>query len=248
MPLPPLGVNLWQFHKTCDALAAASAAAASGYATVETVGAIQDPAALRQRLDAIGIDCAARHIVLAELGDLDGLTRSTQAIGAAHLVSSGLQVWDERKVGDYRHAGQVLDRAGRILRERGLRLHYHHHEFEFLPVSAMTGIELLLEHRDPEAWDLCVDVGWAKVSGCDPLDFLRRHRGCVSYVHLRDYTQAGTSCALGQGTMDLAGIIAEIAANPRMRMAMVEQEPSSDPAADAASSLAYLRTLGEWRR
>ena len=66
MPLPALGLNLWQFHPTRDQPQAMAAAAACGYRAVETFGPLADAQALRVHLDGLGLVCAARHLVLAE--------------------------------------------------------------------------------------------------------------------------------------------------------------------------------------
>ncbi len=242
MAPPRLGINLWQFHRSSDMIAAAGIAGACGYAAVETVSEIPDPRALRSVLDAHRMECAARHVVLKDLAQLEELAASTLILKARHLVSSGLQVWDQRSAGDYRSACQALNRAGLLLRRQGIQLHYHHHDFEFAEVGGTTGLALLMEQRDPAAWDLCIDVGWVQQARHDPRAFLHQHRDSVSYVHLRDFTGADASCPLGQGVIDLPGIIQEVELNPRITRVMVEQEPSSDTAGDARASLEHVRS------
>ena len=247
MPLPPLGLNLWQFHPTLDQAQAMAAAAACGYRAVETFGPVADARALRVHLDGLGLACAARHLVLAELDALQREADIAHALGASDLCSSGLHDWHRRTAADYRDAARRLNQAGARLRALGLHLHYHNHDFEFLPVDgARTGMDLLLEHGDPAAWDFCIDVGWVQEGGTDPVAFLRRHRARIGFIHLRDFTPAHVSAALGAGAMDLAAIVAELQTMPGVRWAMVEQERGADPARDARASRDLLRQRFAW--
>jgi sugar phosphate isomerase/epimerase len=242
-----LGINLWQFTRRHAGVSAMPWAgiAGLGYRAIETVGPIADARALRIALERHGLRCAARHIGLPDLDDLPALEASLAALGAGHVCNSGLRDWHRRTAEDYREAATTLHRCGQILADRGIRLHYHHHEFEFAPLAdGICGMDILLDGCDPGRWDLCFDVGWAHLAGVDPLAFLRRHRGRIGYIHLRDQADDGRSVALGAGVLDLAGVVAEIRCHPRIRWAMVEQEPGDDPLADAASSMRTIRDLG----
>lgn len=247
MTLPPLGLNLWQFHPACDQAQAMAHAAACGYRSVETFGAVADPQALRAHLDGLGLACAARHLVLADLDALQREADIARTLGASDICSSGLYDWHRRSADDYRDAAQRLNQAGATLRARGIHLHYHNHAFEFLPVDGLrTGIDLLLERGDPAAWDFCIDVGWVQQGGADPVAFLRQHRERISFIHLRDFTAAKVSASIGAGAMDLDAIVAELATMPLVRWAMVEQETGTDPAHDARSSREVLRQRFAW--
>ena len=51
------------------------------------------------------------------------------------------------------------------------------------------------------------DLNWLLRAGVDPVEFVRRHRGRISFVHLRDQNADGRwSEALGEGSMDYAAI------------------------------------------
>jgi sugar phosphate isomerase/epimerase len=158
------------------------------------------------------------------------------------VVSSGLVRWEERRAEDYQAAAEALNVAGRRLRQQGLFLHYHNHDFEFQPVADdRTGFNLLLDGLDTEAVTLCVDTGWVWLAGTDPAEFLRQHSERVGMVHLRDW-QEGRSVPLGGGEMDLGPIIAELPHLPPLRWVVVEQDPDSQyPAEDMRRSRAHLR-------
>jgi sugar phosphate isomerase/epimerase len=245
--LPPLGINLWQFHRTHDQPQGMSAAAASGYRAVETFGPVADAKALRVHLDHLGLVCAARHLTLAELDALEREAEIVHALGANDICSSGLYSWNQRSAQDYIDSARRLNQAGAALRAHGIHLHYHNHEFEFLAMDgARTGMDLLLEHGDPAAWDFCIDVGWVQQGGVDPVAFLREHRERIRFIHLRDFSAANVSTTIGAGAMDLPAIVEELRTMPRLRWAMVEQEPGVDPSGDARSSRQFLQSRFSW--
>lgn len=78
--------------------------------------------------------------------------------------------------------------ARRYLREHGVRLYYHNHDFEFDRVDGvLTGMDLLCVGLDPDAIELCVDAGWVWWAGVDPAESLRSQRERIGLVHLRDF-------------------------------------------------------------
>ena len=211
----------------------------SGYGAVE--GFDGQPAG-REALDEQGLGFVGPHLVLSALASPDAIITDTLRAGGRDVVSSGLLEWDKRGADEYRAAAEALNTAGKLLREHGLFLHYHNHDFEFEVVSeGKTGCDLLLEGLAPEAVTLCVDTGWVWRAGIEPVEFLRQQRDKIGMVHLRDW-RAGRSVALGQGEMDLAPIVQELAHLPNLRWTVVEQDPDSeDPARDMRDSRAFLR-------
>ena len=213
--------------------------AASGYAAVE--GFNGQPAG-RGLLDRHGLGLVGPHLVLAALAAPDAVIADTLRAGGGDVVSSGLLEWEKRSAEDYRAAAEALNVAGRRLRERGLFLHYHNHDFEFEVVSeGRTGYDLLLDGLDPASVTLCVDTGWVWKAWQDPVELLRRCGDRVGMVHLRDW-RAGRAVALGSGEMALGPVIEELPRLPNLRHIVVEQDPDSeDPMADMRASRAFLR-------
>ena len=213
--------------------------AAAGYASVE--GFSGEPAG-RDLLDRHGLGFIGPHLVLAALGSPDAVIAGTLHAGGSDVVSSGLLEWEQRGVNNYRAAAEALNTAGRRLREQGLFLHYHNHDFEFDIVSeGRTGYDLLLDGLAPASVMLCVDTGWVWKAGHDPVELLRRCRDQVGMVHLRDW-RGGRAAPLGGGEMDLGPIIEELPRLLNLRHVVVEQDPDSeDPMADMRASRAFLR-------
>ena len=141
-----------------------------------------------------------------------------------------------------------LTAAGRVLRESGRVLCYHHHQIEFQRLGAGTVFDRILAGTDPVALQVELDTYWLQSGGQCPAAWCQRLRGRLPLIHLADYQVCadGTSriAPLGDGVLDLPGIIAA-ATTAGCRWFIVEHWQAPDPLTSAARSLAYLTTLSE---
>ncbi|MEA2612522.1 MAG: inosose dehydratase, partial [Chloroflexota bacterium] len=116
---------------------------------------------------------------------------------------------------------------------------------------------------------LCLDTGHVYLAGTDPVEIARAARGRVLHVHLKDVDPAraervrsgevpfreavidGLFVPLGQGGVDIGGVIAALEADGYRGWYVLEQDVSlkseppvgEGPKADAVDSVAYLRGL-----
>lgn len=155
-----------------------------------------------------------------------------------------------------------LNAAGRIAREYGLKLTYHHHGGTV--IERPKEIDRLMELTDPESVWLLFDTGHALYGGADPLTVLRKHYDRIAYVHLKDVRddrlhklkeagadfitciREGVFTVPGDGCIDFGPIIAELASRGYDGWAMLEgeQDPAEHPPREyAARALAYLHSL-----
>lgn len=106
-------------------------------------------------------------------------------------------------------------------------------------------MDLLLAGCDPSRVGLCFDAGWAVRAGLDLLVFARTRAEWIGTLHLRDFRGAA-SVPLGAGDLDLRGTVPELLALPRLRAALVEQDPGGEtPEAEMAQSRRFLCDLLE---
>ena len=115
-----------------------------------------------------------------------------------------------------------------------------------------TGWDILASRTDPALVFFEVDTGWVSAAGLDPAPFLRRHRGRVRWLHVKDVrptTQANFALAMdptevGSGRIDWKRVLPAAAA-AGVRHFYVEQEPPfTIPRIDAAAkSYGFLRAL-----
>lgn len=128
-----------------------------------------------------------------------------------------------------------------------------------------TGDEMdqLIGMTDPENLRLAPDTGYLAYAGADPLEFVRKYFERIAYVTLKDldvdlheqhiwakgsleeYWDAGGFLELGQGDVDVEGVVALL----RERgydgwLAVGHDQPGRDPSASVQISRDYLVGLG----
>jgi inosose dehydratase len=155
-----------------------------------------------------------------------------------------------------------LNAAGRIAREYGLKLTYHHHGGTV--VERPEEIDKLMELTDSEFVFLLFDSGHALYGGANPLDVLRKYYDRIAYIHLKDVRREelekaradhsdfvtcirnGVFTVPGDGCIDFRPIIGELVERDYRGWALLEgeQDPAKHPAREYASrAIQYLQSL-----
>ena len=77
-----------------------------------------------------------------------------------------------------------LNKLGRVARERGFKLCFHHHMGTVVQSSEET--DRMMANTDPDYVFLCYDTGHFTFAGEDPLAMLKKYVDRVGHVHLKD--------------------------------------------------------------
>lgn len=179
---------------------------------------------------------------------------------AAGRVHHGPSLTDDQ----WDAAAEGVERIARAVRdETGLRTVFHHHCAAF--VETPQEIEALLQRTDPTLLGLCLDSGHALYGGGSPLELLTRYRPRIWHVHFKDceprvarrareeqwdYQTAlrhGVFCELGQGAVDFAALLRELARSGYDGWIVVEQDvlpAMGAPLESAKRNRRYLREIG----
>jgi sugar phosphate isomerase/epimerase len=224
--------------------------AAAGYAGVETVGTQGvAPEVLRAALADAGLVVASAHVPLADLrADPEAVAATHLTLGTPMLVVPWLAPEDRpTDLPGWTALGSELDALGERLGAAGLRLAYHHHDFELVRHGGHDGLTALLDAAAPERLSVELDAGWLAAVGEDPVARLAAWGPRVARLHLKDldlrFTPPWTD--VGDGTLDVAAVLAA-AAHHGVAWALVEHDAPADPLATAQRSAAAAgRILAE---
>lgn len=148
--------------------------------------------------------------------------------------------------------------------EFGLTVSIHPHAAGF--VDFEPEIERLLLEIPSDVLKICLDTGHSHYAGFDPIPFMARHIGRISYMHFKDinptvhadvvarrtgFYQAcgqGIFCNLGEGLTDFKTVRQLLLDNQFTGWCTVEQDcdPEGDtsPLKDATANRNYLRSIG----
>ncbi len=98
-------------------------------------------------------------------------------------------------------------------RDQGLRMVYHNHDWDHVPLDGLTPLELIAQRFAPGEVDFEIDLGWAAVAGVDPLALVESLGPRVLALHLKDVDRrcAPPGCprfvAPGEGDLDYPALM-----------------------------------------
>jgi len=262
--------------------------AAAGYTGVE-LGPIgfmpEDPAILSDALAENALELIG-GVVFRPFHDpahwddvLDGAVRTCKALaahGARHLVlidsisprrapTAGRA--DAAEQMDPAEWAALRDRIAHVARmgaqDYGLTVGIHAHAAGFIDFE--PELERLLDEVDESILKICFDTGHHSYAGFDPVAFMRRHIGRISYMHLKDIDPVvkadaiaggvgfydacgqGIFCNLGRGDVDFPAVLKILRDGGFKGWCTVEQDCDPtlgvDPLSDARANRAYLRSI-----
>lgn len=263
--------------------------AAAGYRGIELgpVGYMpEDPAILGEALAGHGLDLIG-GVVFRAFHDpgqwddvMDGAVRTCKALaahGARHLVlidsisprrapTAGRAAEAERM--DKAEWQGFRDRIATVAKlgaeEFGLTVGIHAHAAGFMDFE--PELERLLGEVDESLLKICFDTGHHSYAGFDPVAFMKRHMGRISYLHFKDIDPAvkaraiaertgfyeacgqGIFCNLGQGDVNFPAVRQVLLDAGFEGWCTVEQDCDPtldvDPLGDARANRDYLESIG----
>jgi sugar phosphate isomerase/epimerase len=163
-----------------------------GYKEVEFAGYFNhSPQEVRAVLDRHGLTAPSTHLPWTSFGDQwPQIVENSKIIGHKYIVNP----WIENAVRDqpdgWKHAADILNKAGEVSKKAGIQLGYHTHwiEFRALPDGKLP-YDILLAELDPSLVKMEMDICWVYVSGHDPLTYLKKYPGRFPLVHVKDMTK-----------------------------------------------------------
>jgi inosose dehydratase len=210
-------------------------------------------------------------VVLHEPGAVEAVDRALDAFGEGQPVlvlaaATGQEGYDTRPGLDAEGWATLLsnlDRAAARAAERGYAATLHPH------VGTMVeGPEEVRRVLDGSGIPLCLDTGHLLIGGTDPAELARAAAARIGHVHLKDVTAAvahkvaaheisytegvsgGLYRPLGQGDVDVAGVVSALEAAGYQGWYVLEQDTILDrpprdegPVRAVRESLSYLHDL-----
>jgi inosose dehydratase len=178
---------------------------------------------------------------------LDGSPERDAVSGRVHAMADAPR-WNAAA---FDHLASLLDEVA-VAAPDGVRVAFHPHTATW--VEAPEEVDALAERLASTDAGLCLDVGHYLVGGGDPVEAIRRHRGLITHVHAKD-VDAGVLARLragnvdgfagavreriftelGNGALDVAGVVAALDEIAFEGWIMVEQDSSWLAPSEAAA-------------
>ena len=155
--------------------------------------------------------------------DTEAAVAECKAFKTDTVVITGMYRFDYSRKENILQLADRLNKVGGSLRESGIRLLYHNHNAEYLPIEpGFSAYRLLLQETDPAFVNFEFDSYWCADAGCDPLAQMKELGDRMKLWHVTDrgcrkpgFTPIYKmdSMELGTGTMNLSGLMAQAKIN-----------------------------------
>ncbi len=257
-----IGIQLYTLRNEIQADVAATikAVADAGYHQVECYG-FPDAKPMMDAARENGLKINSSHFAWDSVINPDdkGVPEFSEILdkakdaGLTHLVIPYLADRNRKNLDDYRQVAERSNRAAEQANKVGIQLAYHNHAFEFKPdEGGKNGYDVLMEEFSADM-KFEVDVFWVAVGGHDPVELIRKLKGRVSQLHLKDLNKATKTPnygnipkeafeELGDGTIAMEPII-DVAKEADVKLCHVEQDHSPHPIKSIQQSMQYLSSL-----
>lgn len=160
-----------------------------GYDGVEFAGFYDYKAEdVKRMLDENGLVAVSSHVAVGLIeADMFGTIAFHQTIGCKYIAIPYLDDTHRPGTPGFADMIRLIYRFGQLCQEAGIQLLYHNHDFEFVQLSGMYGLDFLYAAVPPSVLKTELDVCWVKYAGEDPAAYIRKYAGRAPVVHLKDY-------------------------------------------------------------
>ncbi|MCR5230077.1 MAG: sugar phosphate isomerase/epimerase [Solobacterium sp.] len=166
-----------------------------------------------------GLTVISLHADLGSLeNDMNAVIEEARIFGTDRIVITGMYRFDYSDEANVRELASRLNKAGKILRDSGLRLLYHNHNVELLKVNRTDcAYDILIRETDPEYVNFEFDSYWFTDGGANAQVWMKKLGTRMKLWHINDRGSRvngasmtpilkADSMELGTGNMDLAGL------------------------------------------
>lgn len=208
---------------------------------------------LHRQLDRLGLKAIGCHFIPNPDIHLETVLRDLQILEAGSLVCAAALFKNRAEVDDF---NRLFNRYGEESKKKGIQLYYHNHFQEFQIFGDKSVYELMIEQLDPELVKFEFDTYWAVRAGQDPIYWMKKLATRCDLVHQKDLPEGVSPVNLferlgydaeisfasfaslndiikfteiGEGTLNIPGIIQAARTYNQARYIIVEQDMSSRP-------------------
>lgn len=239
----PIGIQLYTVREALneDFVDTVTKIAEMGYAGVETAGFPGTTAADAKKLfDDLGLQVLAAHTSFPRTDDKNKLFDEMGALGTKRMINAALPPDKYATIDGIKEICEMLNQANADVKAHGMSFGVHNHWWEFELVQGKYPYHIWLDELDNDIF-FEVDTYWAQTAGLDAAGVVLEMGNRAPLLHIKDgpATQAGDMVAVGQGIMDVPGVIAAGVDNTEWLVVELDR-CTTDMLTAVSESYAYL--------
>jgi sugar phosphate isomerase/epimerase len=262
----PLGIQLWTVKSEAqkDLEGTMKQLYALGFREIEFAGYYGRSAAdIGKLMKGIGFTLVSTHAGADDIAAKgEQIIADAKTLGLKYIICSSpmsdaakaklewANKMDALDPGDWKMNAELFNKFGKQVKDAGLTFGYHNHHVEFKKFGDQTAFDTLFANTDPELVKIELDVGWAVAARQDPIAILKKYKGRVAALHVKDIGKVAddphqsTTVAVGEGIIDWKKVIGTARANGVEHYFYEQEEPYTRPVmVSAKMSADYLGKL-----
>ena len=160
-----------------------------GYAGVEFAGLYgNDPEQVRSFCEEIGLTPLSAHVSIQDFkADMDGVVDTYAKVGVQYVAIPWLG--EEMRPGREGYAAfkESVALISAKLKEKGIILGYHNHDFEFEKLDGEYLLDIMYRDMSADVLVTQLDTCWVNVGGENPAAYVAKYAGRIPTIHLKDF-------------------------------------------------------------
>jgi sugar phosphate isomerase/epimerase len=181
-------------------------------------------------LDDTGLKVAGTHTAfnLLQGDELPKTIDIMKTIGNKNVIVPSMPAQYRKSIDGWKEAGQAFNEIHEKIKRHGLVLGYHNHTVEFeKPAGATeTPFDVFFSTAVP-AVKVQLDIGHCRRAGADPVEVIRKYKGRIISVHIKEYSPDKPEPALGEGVIQWKEVFGELEKQGKTEWYIVEEEGKS---------------------
>ncbi|RRB02807.1 TIM barrel protein [Larkinella rosea] len=244
-----VGIQLYTVRKEmlADAAGTLKKLAKIGYKELESARSDKgnfyglQPKEIKKIAHDLGMNVRSGHVHIDK--DWKKSVDMAAEAGQSYLVCSSLPS-EGQTVANYQRCADLFSKAAEDCKKANLVFAYHNHDYEFEKKDGKPLYDILVEKSDKNLVKMEMDLGWAVLTGNDPLAYFAKYPGRFPLWHLKDMDKVKKeSTEFGKGQIDIVKMLKNIDKSG-MKYFFVEQEEYPKTALESATyDFNYLAKL-----
>ena len=154
-----------------------------GYSAVQLSGiARMDVGELRETLDMLGLKAICTHIPYESMkNNIDAVAAAHKTLGCEY---AGVGYYKMESAEEFVNFAKEFDELAKRYRDKGIKLTYHNHMYEFEKFGGKSGYELLAENSNE--FFFLLDTYWVQSGGGDVAYWIKRLKDRIEIIHFKD--------------------------------------------------------------
>lgn len=113
--------------------------------------------------------------------------RYLKTIGAKYCAVPWMGIEKHKGNEQFEQAMKEIAQVAALLKENGIQMLYHNHDFEFAKYEDKYLLDWLYETIPADLLQPEIDTCWVHYAGVNPCEYLEKYSGRIEVVHLKDF-------------------------------------------------------------